>query len=75
MLDPKEAEQISELRHDLAKKENQMAQKEKETREVLSKKEKELRDMLVKKDLEWMEKVEDLRSQLGKSDTKVHMLR
>ena len=47
MLDTKEAKQISELRHDLAKKENQMAQKEKEMREELSKKEKELRDMLV----------------------------
>ena len=72
MLDTMEVKQISELRHDLAKKENKMAQREKEMREELSKKEKELRDMLVKKDLEWMEKVEDLRSQLGKRDTEVH---
>ena len=43
-----------------------------ELREELSKKEKELRDMLVKKDLEWTEKVEGLRSQLGKRDTEVY---
>ena len=85
MLDMKES-QIRELKNDLAKKANQMAQKDKETREELSKKESELRDILVKKGQDWMdefkkrenswmEKVEDLRSQLGKRATEVHTYR
>ena len=73
MLDMKNAdEQINELRHNLAKKENQMVQREKEMREELLQKEKELSDRLAKKDQECMEKVEDLRSQLRKRDTEVY---
>lgn len=52
MLDMKD-EQIGVLRQDLARKENQMAQREKETREALLNKDKEWRDTLVKKDQEW----------------------
>ena len=52
MLDMKD-EQIGVLRQDLARKENQMAQREKETREALLSKDKEWRDTLVKKDQEW----------------------
>ena len=75
-------EQIGVLRKDLAKKENQMAQREKETREELSKKETESKDMLAKKDQEWMEelrrrednwseRVEELKGQLAKKDREV----
>lgn len=72
MLDMKD-EQIRELRNDLAKKEKQMTDRDKETRDELSKRDKELRDTLAKKDQDWMEKVEDLRGELGKRDTEVHI--
>ena len=68
MLDMKD-EQIRVLRNDLARKENQMDKKDKEAREEFLK---ELRDTLVKKDQEWMEKVEELRGQLGKGDHEVY---
>ena len=57
MLDMKD-EQIGVLRQDLARKENQMTQREKETREELSEKEKGLKEMFLKKDREWMDALE-----------------
>ena len=78
-------EQIGVLRRDLARKENQMAQREKETREELSKNEKEMRDMLMKKDKEWMDelqrreqnlvdKIEELKGQVAKRDREVYII-
>ena len=64
-------EQIRELKIDLNKKETQMDKREKEAREEFSKKEKELREAFEKKDQEWMDKVEELRGQLGKGDNEV----
>ena len=71
MLDMKD-EQICELRNDLAKKEKQMTERNKETKDELSKKEMEFRDAFAKKDQDWSEKVEELRGQLGSKDQEVY---